>query len=71
MSAAVTTEPLFDVLEVGKTYRAYGPAEGSKQGPPQVAEIVGTSAKGYITKGQRQVATLIAFGCERFWRRVD
>lgn len=63
-------DPLFEQLEVGKTYEAIGPAHDSKLGPPPRVEIVGLTERGYKTKGTRQAATLIAFGCERFWRKV-
>lgn len=57
-------------LQVGRAYVAIGPAEGSKLGPPQRVEIltVDETARRYRTKGTRQAADVIAFGCEHMWR---
>lgn len=63
-------KPLFEQLEVGRRYRAIGPSDDSRMGPAPEVEIVGLTEKGYKTKAPRQNATLIAFGCERFWRLV-
>lgn len=60
-------DPLFDQLEVGKTYRAHGPADDSRMGPAPRVTITGVTDKGYKTTGKRQAATLIAFGCEGNW----
>lgn len=61
-------DPLFDQLEVGRSYRAIGPAEDSKLGPAPEVTITGVTERGYKTTGKRQTATLIAFGCEGNWR---
>lgn len=52
------------MLEVGKTYRAIGPAVD----PPTVEIIeIDHEAKLYRTKGSRQPSGVIIFGCECYW----
>ena len=54
-------------MTIGSTYRAWGPAEGSKLGPPPEVLVVGKTEKGWVTEAPRQPASLIAFGCEHMW----
>lgn len=61
-----------DRLQVGRRYVARGPAPDSKLGPPPEVTVVGVDEEAgrYQTEGARQVAPVIAFGCEAHWREV-
>ena len=58
-------------MTIGSTYRAWGPSPESKLGPASEVLVVGKTKKGWVTEAPRQVASLIAFGCEHMWTETS
>lgn len=60
------------VLEVGATYTAIGPADGSKLGPPmriRVLEDLGDRVRVQPLDGTRLVAPVVMRDAAHLWRR--